>query len=753
MDDIFGSVNTHRKLGPGRYTDSKIDFVGDQDWFKAELLVDVEYIISLTSLAPDGLADPLLRIHAPNSDVLAEDDNSGNGRNAKIRFTARNTDPLFVAALDAGQGLGMYRLRIRANQDDFANNHVGSGRVNLDQGSGLTAGILEQLGDQDWFRVRLEAGQWYKIETNSAKTPSSFFIRDPNRKKLTSLTRRDRFYATESADHYVVVRSGYGRYDLKVTEGGMPFLSHAGGQVNGNFDIGRAIRTNDFPISTFHLYSDEQLFFGTSYQGRLMPANRVYRAHTGNLWRWSTYFDAKRFSSVLIRGSGTANGHRFSTPWTRFHVTTINNAPLQSGKRWPPYYGRVRVMTYAFATDLPRYFLNDARFSKFKPLTPDQQNAVKEAIRRWDRVEASFEFREVAPGTNNDQATMMIFSSDIPQHVSGFYPEKNGGSDLVLNMDSPLLTNLSSGTRGFYEILRGVGNTLGLKSDNGFGRYESVMGRRADSGSSDAVYLSSPGPADISALTEYRRANNYFKNTKLGLGDSIYAFVPGDAQTISDFGGMDTIDARGTDPVIVDLRPGATSRRLTGQTTTSVISLALDSGIENVLSGSGNDRLLGNGWDNRLSAGDGRDLLEGRAGDDELLGGKGNDVYRYEFADGDDQINETDGGGRDRLEIHGMFSFNDLTDDLLFQKTRNGKDLLITLALDGDDANNQGSIRIRNMDQRQAQIETLSVSNTNRFFGDISLRNLFAQASATPQRFHFTQEDDPFGRLVAPVTS
>jgi Ca2+-binding RTX toxin-like protein len=49
------------------------------------------------------------------------------------------------------------------------------------------------------------------------------------------------------------------------------------------------------------------------------------------------------------------------------------------------------------------------------------------------------------------------------------------------------------------------------------------------------------------------------------------------------------------------------------------------SGFENIISGAGNDSLVGNGFDNFLTSGSGADTMDGGAGNDSLLAGDGND--------------------------------------------------------------------------------------------------------------------------------
>lgn len=67
--------------------------------------------------------------------------------------------------------------------------------------------------------------------------------------------------------------------------------------------------------------------------------------------------------------------------------------------------------------------------------------------------------------------------------------------------------------------------------------------------------------------------------------------------------------------------------------------------IENVISGGGRDRLIGNGAANKLSAGSGKDVLEGKAGGDRLNGGAGADLLKG--GNGKDQI--VGGSGNDTL--------------------------------------------------------------------------------------------------------
>jgi Ca2+-binding RTX toxin-like protein len=81
--------------------------------------------------------------------------------------------------------------------------------------------------------------------------------------------------------------------------------------------------------------------------------------------------------------------------------------------------------------------------------------------------------------------------------------------------------------------------------------------------------------------------------------------------------------------VLVDLR-GAAHGGTAGEDDVLV-------SIEGAIGGHGDDNLIGDGGDNRLSGGDGHDVINGRRGDDRIDGGDGDDTLRGE-------------GGADRID-------------------------------------------------------------------------------------------------------
>ena len=144
------------------------------------------------------------------------------------------------------------------------------------------------------------------------------------------------------------------------------------------------------------------------------------------------------------------------------------------------------------------------------------------------------------------------------------------------------------------------------------------------------AFAITPMMADILAVqnmygtaTNVRAGNDTYGDFRTVFEAGTDAFV-GTASTIFDSGGVDTFNfsLRGQNQM-VDLHDGSFSN-IDG----AVANLGIARGtiIENAITGSGWDRIIGNDVDNRLDGGDGNDALWGMAGNDVLIGGRGWDT-------------------------------------------------------------------------------------------------------------------------------
>jgi Ca2+-binding RTX toxin-like protein len=165
-------------------------------------------------------------------------------------------------------------------------------------------------------------------------------------------------------------------------------------------------------------------------------------------------------------------------------------------------------------------------------------------------------------------------------------------------------------------------------------------------------------PLDIAVIQD-----KYGVNEEWATGDDVYqikdANAPGNFYaSIWDAGGTDEIRYDGARDSTIDLRAATLQYEEGGGGRVSHafgifggFTIANGVTIENATSGSGNDKLFGNDSANILAAGDGNDVISAGGGDDVILGGAGQDTMTggagndlFRFTSMSDSVNGT---GRD----------------------------------------------------------------------------------------------------------
>jgi len=227
-------------------------------------------------------------------------------------------------------------------------------------------------------------------------------------------------------------------------------------------------------------------------------------------------------------------------------------------------------------------------------------------------------------------------------------------------------------TTGDFGLNQGVFTMMSYED----GWQDSPYGRASTS----AGYGYNKGPMafDIAVLQD-----KYGVNEETATGDDSYVLSDVNArgtgwESIWDAGGTDEVVYDGTRDATVDLRPATLQYEVGGGGFISHVygifggyTVANGVTIENVRTGAGNDVLNGNDVANKLIAGSGNDQVNGFGGDDAiyagagadtLAGGSGNDVFLYaeaadsgvgverdvvtDFVQGEDKIDLDQLGGR-----------------------------------------------------------------------------------------------------------
>ena len=168
-DDYAPDNSTAGAVAVGGSVTSEIDYENDRDWFAVMLVAGGTYRIDLEGTGAEALNDPYLHgvYDADGGHIVhTRDDDSGVGRNSRVRFRVEEGGTYYVAAGASGIKTGTYTLSVIyelsvTDVDDF-----------LTHGSDLGALVLgvpardriESNYDRDYFAVTLEAGRRYQID-------------------------------------------------------------------------------------------------------------------------------------------------------------------------------------------------------------------------------------------------------------------------------------------------------------------------------------------------------------------------------------------------------------------------------------------------------------------------------------------------------------------------------------------------------------------------------------------------------------
>ncbi len=148
---------------------------GDEDWFRLAISESGRYRIEVMNASPASgenldvwVNDPILlgvydAAGAPLAGVW--DDDSGYGLNARYEVDLAQAETYFVSAGAWGEQTGQYAVLVsEVLTDDYKDNTQTAGQLNLDSSA---EGVIEQEEDVDWFKIALEAGEYYQLSVES----------------------------------------------------------------------------------------------------------------------------------------------------------------------------------------------------------------------------------------------------------------------------------------------------------------------------------------------------------------------------------------------------------------------------------------------------------------------------------------------------------------------------------------------------------------------------------------------------------
>ncbi|WP_353474149.1 hypothetical protein PVT71_19655 [Salipiger sp. H15] len=115
LDTVPGDASTAEDLPLGGEIAGRVDFQGDDDWYRVQLVGGTTYRIDLLSDAdsPDPLADPTLYLYDAEGGLVTSDDDGGEGLQSSLVYTPVADEVVYASARAFGDtGTGDYRISV-----------------------------------------------------------------------------------------------------------------------------------------------------------------------------------------------------------------------------------------------------------------------------------------------------------------------------------------------------------------------------------------------------------------------------------------------------------------------------------------------------------------------------------------------------------------------------------------------------------------------------------------------------------------
>ncbi|MFM5884677.1 MAG: M10 family metallopeptidase C-terminal domain-containing protein [Novosphingobium sp.] len=555
---------------------------------------------------------------------------------------------------------------------------------------GYITGTIDSAGDHDWYRVTLNAGQTYTISTQLPLTlnDSVLALRDSAGTLIVenddvifggNLTFSEVTYTAATTGTYYIDVSGYGATDLgdfyltmsspvvdaQLGSTATTATLSVGGSASGTFAA-----AGDHDWFAIQLTAGQSYLLTTETVGGVTVDTVLYvRDASGNPLAFNDDgLGAGGFSRIRFTAPSTGTYYVDVGVWGNeanangYKVNAVIAPPL-------PVYTNDEIATQLTNT----YWGGSSRHFDIAPggtlkvdltaLTPDGQALARAALSLWTDA-SGINFSEVATGGQ------IVFDDN---QDGAFASSVTNGNGLIVssevNVATAWITNYGTGLRSYslQTYVHEIGHALGLGhagNYNSTATYPDDVSYVNDDWATTVMsyfdqtentyfanlgftkqFAVTPMVADIVAI-----ASLYGTNTLTRTGDTVYGVGNNTGRdvfdatvgqtavsfTIIDNGGTDTVNFSGySSNARVDLNPEAFSN--VGNRVGNMV-IARGTIIENAVTGSGSDVLIGNAANNRLDGGTGTDQFYGGAGNDTFVVDQQGELVFENLGEGTDTV-------------------------------------------------------------------------------------------------------------------
>lgn len=148
VDLVAGGTSTSFELSPGEAVTGFVSSLGDEDWYRVDLIAGQTYTFGLNGFGQEALRDPLVRLYNGAGTQVAENDDQGPLLGSLLTFTPTTSGNYYIAA------------------DAFANGYTGEYLLTMNSGKtpflpDISIGeIADYLTHSFWLVVGTTPRQW-----------------------------------------------------------------------------------------------------------------------------------------------------------------------------------------------------------------------------------------------------------------------------------------------------------------------------------------------------------------------------------------------------------------------------------------------------------------------------------------------------------------------------------------------------------------------------------------------------------------
>ena len=535
--------------------------------------------------------------------------------------------------------------------DDVADNITTTSRITV--GGDHIISTINAIGDQDFFRVELEAGKTYEIgEYLVAGGPSGVPLNDAY------------VEIYDAAGNLLAAADGGGPN----TPSGLDALLTFAAETSGTFFINaRAFDQDGTNGTTGDAVGDYELFVNdVTDQPHYVPYYDIDSPL--NSIDWGTQVDRTSRNPDGQEGPRITGNAYSGVGWNPYGIEGKNVITVYFAKAGDIFIDEDPTTTGTTETMVAKGMADWEKEAFWNALHQYEHVADVVFVEVGSRAEADFKFvtyigtpgagasllgRMSPPGTDNE-GQAEFNAGDVRWTEEGLQPGGFYFPTLIHELGHGMGMAHPHDDGGHSSIMRGAGGgTAGIGGDLGDynlsqqmftimsyndGWATSPYGQPSSGGLTATSADNFGWMASLAALDIAVIQDKYGVNEEWATGDDTYTINDFNGagnfySTIWDAGGSDRIAYDGSADATIDLRPATLQYEDGGGGWVSYawglyggFTIANGVTIENARSGSGNDTLTGNDAANRLESGAGNDLLSGGAGDDILIGGAGEDT-------------------------------------------------------------------------------------------------------------------------------